>query len=120
MGVKEARIKFKRDTTANWNNARGFIPLEGEIIIYTDYKTITENVNGDNIITFVPGIKLGDGRAYVQDLPFVDKELREELLNHINNSNIHVTALEKEFWNNKLNVNDYSEVVSGELIFNRN
>jgi hypothetical protein len=65
MGVKEARIKFKRDTTANWNNARGFIPLEGEIIVYLDYKSITEEVNGDNITTWVPGIKVGDGRAYV-------------------------------------------------------
>lgn len=119
MGTTNARIKSKRDTTANWNNARGFIPLEGEIIIYTDYKTVTENVNGDNIITLVPGIKVGDGHAYVQDLPFVDKELRQELLTHIQDANAHVTAAEKTFWNNKLNVNDYSEVIEGELIFNR-
>ena len=33
----KARILAKRDTTANWNNASGFIPMLGEIIIYTDY-----------------------------------------------------------------------------------
>lgn len=115
-----ARIKLKRDTTDNWNHARGFVPLDGEIIIYTDYKSITEEINGDNVITWVPGIKIGDGQTYVQDLPFVDKELRQELLEHINDANAHVTAVEKTFWNNKLNVNDYSEVIEGELIFNRN
>ena len=37
------RIQLKRDTTENWNNAKGFIPLPGEIIIYTDYETKTYN-----------------------------------------------------------------------------
>ena len=41
MSTVNGRIKFKRDTTANWNAARGMIPLEGEIIVYNDYKQIT-------------------------------------------------------------------------------
>jgi len=36
MSTINTRIKLKRDTTANWNAARGFIPLEGEVIIYLD------------------------------------------------------------------------------------
>ena len=64
--------------------------------------------------------KIGDGRAYVQDLPFVNDDLRDQLLNHINNPEIHVTMAEKLFWNNKINVNDASEVVNEALIFNRN
>ena len=32
------RIQLKRDTTENWGKARGFVPLAGEIIVYTDYK----------------------------------------------------------------------------------
>lgn len=120
MGVKEARIKLKRDTTVNWNNARGFIPLEGELIVYNDYATIRKIVNGNEQDVVVPAIKIGDGCAYVQDLPFVNDELRDQILNHINNPEIHVTMAEKLFWNNKLNVNDSSEVVDEALIFNRN
>lgn len=120
MGVKEARIKLKRDTTVNWNNARGFIPLEGELIVYNDYATIRKIVNGNEQDVVVPAIKIGDGRAYVQDLPFVNDDLRDQILNHINNPEIHVTMAEKLFWNNKLNVDDSSEVVNEALIFNRN
>lgn len=120
MGVKEARIKLKRDTTVNWDNARGFIPLEGELIVYNDYATIRKIVNGNEQDVVVPAIKIGDGRAYVQDLPFVNDELRDQILNHINNPEIHVTKAEKLFWNNKININDSQEVIDGVLIFNRN
>ena len=114
------RIQHKRDTTSAWNNARGFIPLAGEIIIYTDYKTIQKTIDGQLKSVYVPGIKIGDGKAYVQDLPFIDEELRDIIMEHINNENIHVSLREKLFWNNKLNVNDTSEVIDGSLIFNRN
>ena len=116
----DTRIRQKIDTTANWNMARGMVPLDGEIIIYKDYKTVTKEVNGESKIINIPGIKIGDGRAYVQDLPFIDDELRDDLLDHINNTDIHTTPAEKMAWWNKLNVNDYSEVVDGALVFNRN
>ena len=114
------RIQHKRDMTANWNNARGFIPLAGEVIIYTDYKTIRKEIDGEVKNVYVPGIKVGDGQTYVQDLPFIDTELRDRIMEHINNENIHVTLQEKLFWNNKLNVNDNMELVDGALILNRN
>ena len=115
-----SRIQNKRDTTLHWNQARGFIPLAGEVIIYTDYKTIRKEVDGEMKNVFVPGIKIGDGQTYVQDLPFVDTELRDKIMEHINNENIHVTLQEKLFWNNKLNVNDNMELVDGALVLNRN
>lgn len=114
------RLQLKRDTTQHWNEALGFIPLEGEIIIYNDYTTIQKEVNGVVKTVQVPAIKVGDGMAYVQDLPFVNEDLREQLLNHIENPDIHVTLQEKLFWNNKLNVNDAAELVDGALILNRN
>ena len=40
------RIQLKRDITANWNNARGFIPLKGEVIIYEDYQVLKQQVDG--------------------------------------------------------------------------
>ena len=113
----EARIRSKRDTTANWNANPTFIPLDGEIIIYTDYETKTDQY-GNSIM--IPAIKVGDGRTYGVDLPFVSDDIRDTLLAHINNSSIHTTALEKIFWNNKLNVTDSQQVVENVLIFNRN
>lgn len=66
------RIQFKRDTTENWNNARGFIPMAGEVIVYTDYETKTYTVQeyGETVTktTEIPNIKIGTGNAYVQDL----------------------------------------------------
>ena len=118
------RIQMKRDTTANWNNARGFVPLQGEIIIYTDYQTVTELVNGVQVTKNVPGIKVGDGNAYVQDLPFTDQELREALMAHIANTDVHVTLNDKAFWNNKLNydstLENSGQLVDETLVLNRN
>lgn len=123
------RIQLKRDTTENWNNARGFIPLAGEVIVYTDYETKTYTVQeyGETVTKTVniPNIKIGTGNAYVQDLAFVDEATRELLLNHINNNDIHTTLAEKLFWNNKVNIDDVVEQTAQELedetlIFNRN
>lgn len=119
-GTVNTRIQLKRDSTENWNAARGMIPLQGELIIYNDYKIVQREVDGEVKTIQIPGIKIGDGRAYVQDLPFVDEELRDKIMTHINNPNIHVTLQEKLFWNNKLNVDDNAELVDGALIFNRN
>lgn len=120
-----ARIQLKRDTTANWNAARGFIPLQGEVIIYTDYDSYEKEVDGRVKTILVPNIKIGDGMAYVQDLPFVSQELRDTLMEHITNMDIHVTLGEKSFWNNKINVDDayeqvHEELVDETLILNRN
>lgn len=123
------RIMLKRDTTTHWNNARGFVPMAGEVIIYDDYQIKTWQVEEyGEIVTKtenIPGIKIGDGNAYVQDLPFVDEDLRDKLMTHINNSEIHTTLAEKLFWNNKVNVDDAYEQIHDELenetlIINRN
>ena len=110
------RIQLKRDTTANWNAARGFVPMAGEVIIYTDYDSYQKEINGRVKTVLIPGIKIGDGGAYVQDLPFVDEDLRDTLMDHINNMDLHVTLGEKAFWNNKINVDDAYEAVHDELI----
>lgn len=124
-----ARIQLKRDTTENWNNAIGFIPLPGEVIIYEDYEVKTYEVEeyGETVTKTVniPNIKIGTGNAYVQDLAFVDSGTRDVLMAHIQNHDLHVTLQEKVFWNNKINVDDAEEQISGELedetlILNRN
>ena len=123
------RIQLKRDTTANWDAAIGFIPLRGEVIIYEDYEVKTYSVEeyGETVTKTVniPNIKIGTGNAYVQDLAFVDESTRNLLLSHINNENIHTTIAEKLFWDNKINIDDSYEQIVGELegetlILNRN
>lgn len=110
------RIQLKRDTTENWNRAAGFVPLAGEVIVYTNYSTKEKIVDGETKIINVPGIKIGDGNAYVQDLPFLDGELRDRLVEHIEDMDLHVTLGEKAFWNNKINVDDAYEAIHDELI----
>jgi hypothetical protein len=120
-------IQLKRDTTENWNNVQGFIPLKGEVIIYEDYetKTIIDRLTGEPIEINVPNIKIGTGNAYVQDLAFVDENTRRMLLNHIHDQDVHTTLEEKLFWNNKINVDDayesvHEELIDETLVLNRN
>lgn len=125
----QARIQSKHDTTANWDKAVGFIPLPGEIIIYDDWQTKTYTIEeyGETVTKTVniPNIKIGTGNAYVQDLGFIDEDLRDRLLAHINNQELHTTLAEKLFWNNKINIDDayeqiHDELVDETLILNRN
>jgi len=123
------RIMSKHDTTEHWNNAVGFIPMAGEVIIYDDYQVKTWQVEEyGEVVTKtknIPGIKIGTGNAYVQDLAFVDEDIRDTLMEHINNADIHTSLAEKLFWNNKVNVDDAYEKIHDELedetlIINRN
>ena len=111
-----AQSKILSGSTAYWNAQVGYIPDEGQIIVYTDYKT-TE-VDGQTVS--VPGIKIGTGNGYVQDIVFLDQADSDALLDHINNGVIHVTAADRAKWDGKLNVTDMQEVVGETLIFNRN
>lgn len=109
MDTINARIKAKTDTTANWDLVAGtFIPLKGEVIVYSDYLTVDNEK--------IPNIKIGTGNAYVGDLPFVDKDTRAKLLTHISDARIHVTSAEKTFWNHKVDIDDSYEVVYGSLL----
>ena len=63
----KTRIQLKSDTEANWNKAGpkdgslGFVPLRGEIIIYS----------ADDTHAF-SRLKVGDGATNVVALPFID------------------------------------------------
>lgn len=63
----KTRIQLKSDTEANWNKAgpkdgsAGFIPLSGELIVYTP--DITHSYSR---------LKVGDGVTNVVNLPFID------------------------------------------------
>lgn len=104
------------NTTHYWNMQRGFIPKAGELIIYSDYKT----VEIDGVKRTIPGLKVGSGNGYVQDLVFLSDSQSDALWDHINDRIVHITEAERMFWNNKLNVKDSQEVIEESLVFNRN
>lgn len=78
------------DTTANWDAQATLQSQANTLYVYTDYQT----VNNQN----VAGIKVGDGNAYLIDLPFTDTVA----MNHISDTTRHITQAEREFWNNKV------------------
>ncbi len=98
--------------TSYWNEHRDYVPDAGEMVIYTD-RTVIDGVA-------YPGIKIGDGSAYVVDLPFLGDDVTDQIVdvlnNHVNNTDIHVTPEEKAFWNAKLNYETQGET----LVFTRN
>lgn len=79
--------KVKSATTAEWAQQTSLTSEKDVIYVYTDHQTD----NGKNI----PGIKIGDGLAYVVDLPFVDTIY----MKHITDTDIHITAEERAKWN---------------------
>ena len=57
----KTRIQLKNDTEAHWDLATNFVPLAGELIIYS----------ADNAHPF-SRLKVGDGVTTVTNLPFID------------------------------------------------
>jgi hypothetical protein len=95
------------NTTAYWDAQPSLVGLAGHFYIYTDH----DQVNGVNI----PGLKAGDGLAYLIDAPFIDGNA-SALVNHINDASSHITPQERLFWNNK--VSCYMSAVDSEkLVF---
>lgn len=70
------------NTTEGWNSQITLISQKDVIYVYTDYKVVDEKQ--------VPNIKIGDGNAYLIDLPFAipnmpDIEITQEQINYWNN-----------------------------------
>lgn len=93
-------------TTATWNSQPQLISARGYIYIYADYR---QNGQGQNI----PAMKVGDGNAYLIDLPFVDSLIYEHIADNIR----HISQQEREFWNNKVRCYIDPEVQGDNLIF---
>lgn len=65
----KTRILLKTDTTENWDKAaNSFIPRLGEVCIYLDRIQITDE---NDEIAYLPGIKVGDGVSYINELEFL-------------------------------------------------
>lgn len=118
------RIKLKRDTTSNWQSVwTSFIPLKGEMIVFTDYQPVylldeygkyvldsegerIPKTDSEGNIKYIPGIKIGDGNSYLVDLPYVDEDTRYILNKHIQDYDMHLRIGERPFWDHKIDVID--------------
>jgi len=95
MSLREAGLThIYYDTTANWNSQVTMVSEMGAIYIYSDYITSDTGV--------IPAVKIGDGSAFLIDLPFTSSDYIDKLYDHINNNNIHTSSVEKNYWNNKV------------------
>lgn len=91
--------KIAFDSTENWDSSSD-ISEKNMLYVYTDYQTDGEGHD-------IAGIKVGDGLAYIVDLPFVDTLMQK----HMANTDIHITPEEREFWNNKNRSYAYGETL---------
>ena len=109
MADYNVTLQVKRDTCARWALCKTAVPAKGQVIVYTDYG---KRENEDGTVTDIPAIKIGDGNAYLVDLPFVGDDLRaeiekavakyEQFQEHIRNQRIHVSDTDREKWDRKL------------------
>lgn len=77
-------------TKEEWDSDVGLVSQADTLYIYTDYLSEA----GQD----VAGLKVGDGTTYLIDRPF----LNQMMIEHINNTDIHITPEERAFWNNKV------------------
>ena len=72
MATKEikARTQQKNDTSTNWAKATTFVPLKGELIVYTD----------------IGQFKVGDGATSVVNLPYKDVEYTDTEVENLYNA----------------------------------
>ena len=87
------------DTEENWNAQRDMIAKFKAIYVYSNHTYLVDQVGNR---TPVPAIKVGDGTSYLIDMPFVDQDVRNYILDHISNDSIHVSERDRKFWNDKV------------------
>lgn len=95
-------------TTEEWAALYQYVSKKDYIYVYTDHQKSDEGKD-------IPGIKIGDGNAYVVDLPFID----DLYAKHISDTILHINDGERDFWNNKVTcfIDPYKE---DKLIFTKN
>ena len=89
------KMTYYSRTKSDWDSDRTLISEKDVLYIYSDYKVIQKD--GQKI--YLPGLKIGDGLAYVVDLPFVDTIY----MKHITDTDIHITAEERTLSQRMLN-----------------
>lgn len=87
------------DTKENWDLQVSLIAERSVVYIYSNASYIEDEVGNR---TPVADIKIGDGTSYLIDMPFVTQASSSAIIAHLADMDIHTTAEEKAFWNNKV------------------
>ena len=95
-------------TAAQWATEPTYVPFDGQIIVYKDYKVVDGKTYA--------GTKVGDGTTYIVDLPFTAEYLEDAIENHIMDVEIHVSAADRIRWDNKVTL--YLDE-DGNLVFSK-
>lgn len=113
--IQQNKLVYYSNSKQVWNLEPQLISEKDVLYIYTNYKTI--NVDDEQIT--IPGLKIGDGKSYLIDLPFFNdiSNFNDIFMDHINNKVIHVSMEDRMFWDNKLNL--FLEAQEQNLILNR-
>ena len=100
--IQQNKIVYYSNSKQVWNLEPQLISEKDVLYIYTDYKTV--NIDDEQIT--IPGLKIGDGKSYLIDLPFFNdiSNFNDIFMDHINNKVIHVSMEDRMFWDNKLNL----------------
>ena len=113
--IQQNKLVYYSNSKQIWNLEPQLISEKDVLYIYTDYKTV--NIDDEQIT--IPGLKIGDGKSYLIDLPFFNdiSNFNDIFMDHINNKVIHVSMEDRMFWDNKLNL--FLEAQEQNLILNR-
>ena len=84
QAVIASGAKIYYGTSAYWASKPTLVSEQGSFYVYSDYFNY-----GDQAI---PGIKIGDGLAYVVSLPFTDKMM----IDHMMDSAIHLSPADRK------------------------
>lgn len=114
--LQSNNLVYQAKTCDQWNNDIFYPSKKGTMYIYSDYKVIEKD--GEEI--YLPGIKIGDGKAFLIDIPFLNsaQDSNNQFIEHINDMSRHITEAERQFWNNKLNID--LNLDNENLVINRN
>lgn len=109
----KGNAKVFYNTTDYWNNHKSFIPPVGSIVIYSDHGFADEKP--------VPAFKVGDGNAYLIDIPFSGEDIRRILEAHIIDTSIHLSEDDRAKLNESVTCNtERLEDGSYRLMFSNN
>ena len=84
--IQKAQVVL-RGTVEHWNEQADLVGKKDVIYIYTDWKEIGETEEGEKV--YAQGFKIGDGKAYLIDTPFMG------------DTGVTITESDVERWNNK-------------------
>lgn len=98
LSGRASDIPIHYGTTEYWNSQPELVGKKSHIYVYSDFG----ETEIDGQVVAVPNIKIGDGNAFLIDNPFITASVEELLKMHIDDSSVHISADERDFWNNKV------------------